>query len=101
MGRASVSAEEVADLPKTSTELVFLNACLSSYKDMAKAFLERGVKWYLAPKTKIYWVNAALFAVMFYKRYVWDRTSFKAARKFARGHTKLRRDFPDYWCNLP
>ena len=98
--RGHITAKEVSNLPKTSTKLVFLSACLSSYEDMANAFIKHGAQWYLAPKTEIHWVHAALFAVMFYRRYIWDRKEFVSAYKYARKYTRLGKDFPEYWFEL-
>ena len=64
---------------------------------MANAFLDRGAEKFIAPKTKVEWVHAALFSAMFYRRYVYDRISFESSFYFAQEHTKLRKDFPEYW----
>jgi CHAT domain-containing protein len=97
LSRTSINSDEINKLPEIKTKLVFVSACLNSYEDMANAFLNRGVEKFIAPKTIVDWVNAALFSVMFYKKYVWDGRSFKTAFMYAKRATKLGKDFPEYW----
>ena len=99
VGRGSITSKEIKKLEKNPLKLVFISACLNSYEDMANAFLNRGAEKYIAPKTKVGWVHAALFSTMFYYRYVYKKTSFNAAFNFSSKHTKLGKDFPEYWHN--
>jgi len=99
IGNRSISSKEIAKLRENPVKLVFISACLNSYKDMADAFLDRGAEKFIAPKTDVEWVHAALFSATFYRRYVYDRTSFEASFSFAQEHTRLRKDFPEYWYN--
>ena len=92
-----MTSEEIAQLEKVNLELVSISACLTSYMDMAQAFTERGAKRYLAPKTKVPWVDAALFFTLFYKRYLYDRKSFEASFNYARENTKTGQHFKEYW----
>ena len=97
IGNECVTSADIAKLPKITRKLVSVSACLASYRDMADAFLKIGAKYYLAPKTEIGWVEAALFFVMFYKRYLYDRKSLAASFKYARENTKLGSHFREYW----
>jgi len=97
VGDECLTAEDVSALPKVPRRLVSASACFASYRDMANSFMDKGARHYLAPKTKVDWVAAALFFVMFYKRYLYDRKSFADSFNFARENTKLSKDFQEYW----
>jgi hypothetical protein len=88
-----VSAEEIDGLHHTA-KLVFLNACVSDTKKMAEAF---NSDYFIAPSTEVRWDDAALFSLMFYKRYVVDGVSIKSAFQFARSHTKTGKDYKGFW----
>ena len=92
-----VTSEEISKLPKVPRKLISVSACLTSYQDMANAFLKIGAKHYIAPKTNLEWIDAALFYIMFYKRYLYDRKSLDASFKYARKNTKLGKHFQEYW----
>jgi len=92
-----VTSQEISELPKRARKLVSVSACLTSYKDLANSFLNKGTEHYLAPKTEVGWVEAAIFFVTFYKRYLYDRKSFEDSFYYARHNTKLSKDFPEYW----
>jgi len=92
-----VTSEEIAELPKTIRKLVSVSACLASYQDMANAFVNIGARCYIAPKTEIEWVDAALFYLMFYKRYLYDRKSLEASFSYARKNARLGKYFKEYW----
>lgn len=96
VGDDCLTAEDVATLPKIKRKLVSISACFASYRDIANAFMDKGAGHYLAPKTKVDWVEAALFFTMFYKRYLYDRDSFDGSFNFARENTKSK-DFREYW----
>lgn len=83
---------EVTDHKAT---LVFANACLANKKAMAEAF--KGAQYFLAPNTEVQWIDAALFSLMFYKRYVVDGTEMRSAFEYARKRTQTSKDYPDYW----
>jgi len=74
--------------------LVFVNACLTSRRDMDGAF---NSKYFLAPKKEVEWIDAALFAITFYKKYIIDGKDMRPAWKFARKHTKTGSIYPEYW----
>jgi len=97
IGEDDVTSDYISTLKSLNADLVFVSACFNSYQDMAKAFLGLNVNHYLAPKTNVDWIQAALFSTMFYKRYLWDKTSFKAAYNYACVHTKSGKDFPEFW----
>jgi len=92
-----VTSKEIAELQKITRKLVSVSACLTSYRDMADAFINIGAKHYIAPKSKIEWIDAALFFTIFYKRYLYDRISFHRSFNYARKHARLSKDFPEYW----
>jgi len=73
VGRGSINSREIEKLGENPLKLVFVSAYLNSYEDMANAFLNRGAEKYIAPKTKVDWVHAALFSTMFYNRYVYKK----------------------------
>lgn len=89
----SASTEEISQTSHRA-KLVFVNACVSSRKKMANAFHS---KFFLAPSTEVRWDDAALFSIMFYKRYVIDGISMDSAFRFAKSHTKTGKDYPNYW----
>ncbi len=98
VGSSWVTAKDIAQMDgdiKAGT--VFVSACLNSYKDMADAMRQKGADYYLAPKTEIFWVTAALFAVSFYKRLIWDKKDFDNAFRYAGNQTGSGKDFPEYW----
>jgi hypothetical protein len=65
---------------------------------MTSAFVDANkVKYFLAPKSEIEWTQAAIFAVMSYKKYIYDRVRFETAYNFAKKNTKSGKDFPEYW----
>ncbi len=88
-----VSAEEIDGLHHAA-KLVFLDACVSDTKKMAEAF---NSDYFIAPSTEVRWDDAAMFSLMFYKRYVVDGVSIKNAFQFARSHTKTGKDYRSYW----
>ncbi|MHA1706434.1 MAG: CHAT domain-containing protein [Promethearchaeota archaeon] len=93
----SVTSKEIAELPNITRKLVSVSACLTSYKDMANAFINIGAKHYIAPKSEIDWVDAVVFFIIFYKRYLYDQISFHRSFNYARKHSSLSKDFPEYW----
>jgi len=70
IGEDDVTSDDISTLENLNADLVFVSACLTSYQDMANAFLGLDVNHYLAPKTNVDWIQAALFSKMFYKRYL-------------------------------
>ncbi len=98
IGSKEITSEQISKYNPLNAELVFISACQNSYRDMAGTFLDKlGVKYYLAPKTKIDWTQAAIFAIIFYERYLYDRVKFESAYNFAKENTKSGKDFPEYW----
>jgi hypothetical protein len=86
--------EEIAKTNNRAT-LVFANACSANRKILADAF--KGSKFFLAPKTEVEWINAAMFSLTFYKRYIVDGVSLRNSFKYARNRTQTCKDYPDYW----
>ena len=78
------SSDEIAQT-KHHAKLIFVNACVSSKKKVADAFHS---KYFLAPKSNVRWDDAAMFSLMFYKRYLVDGISMNSAFRFAKKHTK-------------
>jgi hypothetical protein len=97
VGDESLTSDDISELPQISRKLVTVSACYASYKDLADSFINNGVDHYLAPKTKVDWVDAGLFFVMFYKKFLYDRKTFGESFEYAREHTKLSKDFREYW----
>lgn len=56
-----------------------------------------GGRYFLAPKTEVEWINAALFSMMLYKRYIVDGIEMQSAFEYARKRTQTSNDYPDYW----
>lgn len=75
--------------------LVFANACLANRRALAEAFT--GARYFLAPRTEVKWIDAALFSLMFYKRYIVDGVEMHSAFKYARKRTQTADDYPDIW----
>jgi hypothetical protein len=92
-----LTSKDVSKLSKINRKLVSVSACYASYKDIADSFTTKGAEHYLAPKTNVDWVKAALFFVMFYKMYLYDRKSFDLSFNYAVENTKLGKDFREYW----
>lgn len=84
------------DISKTNHKatLVFANACLANRKVFADAF--KG-KYFLAPQTQVEWIDAAIFSLIFFKRYIVDGKGMRSAFNHARKMTKASRDYPNYW----
>ncbi len=76
---------------------VFVSACSTSYKDIATAFDSIGVEHYAAPRTDVEWIDASLFSLMFYKRYIYDNISYGRAFEYTQKRTQTTKDFPYYW----
>lgn len=91
--RWSVGPAEIRST-KHHANLVLVSACVANRKKMAEAFHSR---YYLAPSSNIDWANTAMFALMFYKRYIIDGIGAHRAFLYAREHTKTTSDFPWYW----
>jgi hypothetical protein len=61
---------------------------------MADAF---NSKYLIAPRTEVDWIDAAVFSVLFYKRYIVDGVSLHSAFEYARKRTQTFVDYPVYW----
>lgn len=85
-------------LTNHKAKLIFVNAFSASNKVLAEAF--KGATYFLAPKTDVRWIDAALFSLMFYKRYIVDSIEMQNAFKYARKRTQTSRDYPNYWEEL-
>ncbi|MFX1521782.1 MAG: CHAT domain-containing protein [Promethearchaeota archaeon] len=96
VGDECITAEDISSLQEIPRKLVSVSACFSSYRDLANSFLNLGARHYLAPKTKVDWVEAAMFFVMFYKRYLYDKEPFEDSYDFACEKTETK-DFKEYW----
>jgi hypothetical protein len=94
-GRTWVVAPEEIEKTNHKATLVFVNACLANRKIIAEAF--KGAKYFLAAKTKIQWIDAALFSLMFYKRYLVEGVTMRNAFEYARQRTQTCDDYPNYW----
>lgn len=88
--------DEITDC-KTVTlkaNLIHVSACVSNRKALAEAF---NSNYFIAPDTKVDWINAALFSFLFYKRYVLDGKPIYSAFEYARKRTQTCIDYPIYW----
>ena len=94
-GRTWLAKPEEIETTNHRATLVFANACLASSKIVADAF--EGAKYFLAPKTEVGWIDAAIFSILFYKRYLVDNKRMQSAFEYARRRTQTSRDYPDYW----
>jgi hypothetical protein len=97
LGNGSTWLAKPEEIEKTnhSAKLLFANACLANRQVIAEAF--KGAKYFLAPKTEVLWIDAALFSLMFYKRYIVDGVSMRNAFDYARKRTQTSKDYPNYW----
>ena len=97
IGNGSTWLASPADIEHSNHKvtLVFVNACLANRRVMADSF--KGAKYFLAPKTEVQWVDAAMFSLAFYKRYIVDGVSMRSAFKYARRMTQTSNDYPNYW----
>lgn len=86
--------EDIKETDHKAT-LVSVSACVANKKPIADAF--KGAKYFLAPKTEVDWVDAALFSILFYKRYIVDGISMRNAFEYARKRTQTCDDYPNYW----
>lgn len=88
--------EEIAQVktPFRKANLVHVSACGCNYEAMAEAF---NSDYFLAPKTDVQWINAAVFSVILYKRYMVDGISLDNAFEYARTKTQTRTDYPKLW----
>lgn len=86
--------EEIENTNHKAT-LLFANACLANRQVIVDAF--KGARYFLAPVTEVLWVDAALFSLMFYKRYLVDGKSMRGAFEYARRRTQTSNDYPDWW----
>lgn len=86
--------EEISQTNHRSN-LVFANACTSNKKTLAEAF--SGAKYFLAPQTEVLWIDAALFSMTFYKRFIVDGYSLRSSFEFARKRTQTAKDYTEYW----
>lgn len=75
--------------------LVHASACLANKASMAEAF--NGSRYFLAPKTDLDWIDATLFSLVFYKRYIVDGIQMRNAFEYARKRTQTTKDYPNYW----
>jgi hypothetical protein len=97
IGNGSTWLAEPEEIAATNhnARLVFANACLANRKIMADAF--KGAQYFLAPMTQVEWKDAAMFSLMFYKRYILDGVEMENAFKYARLRTQTSKDYHVYW----
>lgn len=97
LGNGSTWLARPEELKKTKpkTTLLHASACSASNKILANSFQD--VDFYLAPKTEIDWINAAIFSMLFYKRYIVDGISMQSSFEYARRRTHTCKDYPNYW----
>jgi hypothetical protein len=93
-GRTWLATPEEIKKTNHKAELVFVNACLANKLKIAEAFKS---KYFLAPITEVEWINAALFSLMFYKRYIVDGVRMRSAFEYARTKTQTCSDYLEYW----
>ena len=93
----SVTPEEIAGTDHRAT-LIFANACVGSRARLAEAF--HGARYYIAPRGFVDAMNATVFALLFYKRYIVDGVSFQSSFEYAGRRTGTGSDFPFYWEKL-
>jgi len=94
-GRTWLATPEEIEKTNHKATLVFSNACLASRQIVADAF--HGAKYFLAPLTKIDWIDAATFSMLFYKHYIVDGKKMQSAFEYARKRTQTKKDYPNYW----
>lgn len=88
------SVHEISDANNARAKLVHVSACQSCYREMADAF---NSTFFLAPKKEVEWIDAAIFSLMFYKRYLVDGISMRRSFEYARTRTQTSSIYPDYW----
>ncbi len=98
VGGWGVMAKHIDDMKgRISAEVIFLNACSTSFQDMAQAFISKGAHHFCAPKVDIYWVDGAVYAASFYRNYIWNGKDLERAGWFAGKQTGLMGEYPDWW----
>lgn len=68
--RAEIKVSELSNLwdPKSKIpRLVFLSACEVGQEELAHAFYENGIRYFIAPARKVWWYDAATFLTIFYR----------------------------------
>lgn len=68
---------------KLKNKILFVNACEVAHYDMAHAFLDCGCRYFVAPLRRVEWVDAAVFAILFYKALLIDHKNVPSARDYA------------------
>ena len=65
----NISTEEIKDNWECDNipELVVLSACQSGHIDLVNAFVEKGVRYVIAPLNDTFWEDAAVYLPFFYK----------------------------------
>jgi hypothetical protein len=61
---------------------------------MAEAF---NSQFYLAPRKDVDWIDAAMFSIMLYKRYIVDGVSMRRSFDYAKTRTQTASIYPDFW----
>lgn len=97
LGNGSTWLATPEEIEQTShrARFVFASACLANRKALADAF--NGAKFFVAPQTEVPWTKAAIFSIIFYKRYLADGISLRRSFEYARNRTQICRDYPDFW----
>lgn len=92
----TAKTEEIAEkrTPYYKAKLVHVSACLSNYREIAEAF---NSNYFVAPKTEVDWIDAAMFSSLFYKRYIVDGISLPKSFEYARMRTQTCVDYPVFW----
>jgi hypothetical protein len=93
-GSTWLATPEEIEQTNHRARLVFASACLANRKTLADAF--KGAKFFVAPQTEVPWINAAIFSIIFYKRYVADGVSLRSSFEHARNRTQTCKDYPDF-----
>ncbi|MDG6222933.1 MAG: hypothetical protein IAX21_00880 [Candidatus Bathyarchaeota archaeon] len=96
MGNRSTWWARPEEIEKTNQCRINLCKCMfSKQESFAEAF--QGAEYFLAPNAEIDWIKAAIFSVMFYKRYIVDGVSLSNGFEYARKRTQTCTDYPNYW----
>jgi len=67
---------------KLKNKNLFVNACEAAHSDMAYAFVDCGCRYFVAPLRRVEWVDAAVFAVLFYRALFIDHKDVPSARDY-------------------
>lgn len=99
---ATITTKDIAKL-KVKAKIVFMNACLTSRKDIANAFFKAGVDntlYFIAPHQEVSFDEAFLVSLLFYRKAFLQRTPLSDSKQIFKALEyayKLKDITTKYW----